>query len=1120
MANLETLELTINANAASATEGIKSLTTSLIDLGKIVASVSTGLERLNLQIRILQSSGMKISAITKGVSGSANKNPITQDAAMGMLNQDKTQLAYLVAQEKAADFVNKATQGKMTSKQIAETAMSVKTATERYEKLAAAENENVSSMSRLKNAFRGIGEKVDKVGSRFGRLASTMLMRTAIKALIKNFSEAWNAAYNFSKKMGGSFAKSIDNIKGSFQSMSINIVRAFAPLAQVVAPIISVIASGIKYLTDAIIALLKVIGIASDLFGATAENIAAVGGASGSATKDVLASFDELNVLDKNSGGGGGGSGGSNFLKDFTEQIETVKVIVGEALLAVGLILAFMGHPAVGIGLAAIGAASIAGTIATKWGSLTDEVKGQIAEIMVTAGTAMLALGLIIGLATAKWGLGIALMIAGAANMVAAVTLSWGLSDEVKKNISKLMTEVGVSLLAIGAVLAFSGGATALGIAMMAAGGLSLVGAAALNWNSLKEKIVSVFDNVKEKLVKIWEKVSGAVTGAWDAVKTWAEATWSKIGKGWANIKAKLSEVWDKVKLACVNAWAKVSNWANMTWDKIKQAWEDIKNGLKGVWEVVSKAVSDAWTAVGNWINATWENIKKAWEDIKDGLAGVWESIGSAVSDAWTSVTTWISAKWEDIKAGWEGIKEGFAGIWEGIQKAFNDVWDVISKLWNDPLGSIKKAWDGVVTWFQYNIVKPLQQALPGIFGEWKEPGEGDDPITALIMTWGDGKTGLGEAIKQLLAVSGVDKLGTELLRVLKESFPTVKAADIIKITDWKSMTDDARKDLITALIGTFGREGLASVRSQFPNIKAEDIISVTEWKNFTLNQKFAFLDAVKSAFGSEEVIKAAKAAGIDLGALVTEGMKSKDESIKRQAEMWNTLIKQGVNNPVPQVSVTQNQTSLNNTCDTVKKTVEGVRPTITVNKIEVPQEQKNNVVNELGGLKPTVKPNTSVPETQLNNLKSQIEGVNPTVTANVKAGSFSEFRSAFIKSLSAKLNLKSMGVDYFIGQLTARANGGFVDGGDIFIANENGVPEMVGTFGNRTAVANTDQIVSGIASGVAQANEEQNALLRQQNSLLRGILEKDASVRIGASAALGRVARQSLDMYSGLVGG
>ena len=70
-------------------------------------------------------------------------------------------------------------------------------------------------------------------------------------------------------------------------------------------------------------------------------------------------------------------------------------------------------------------------------------------------------------------------------------------------------------------------------------------------------------------------------------------------------------------------------------------------------------------------------------------------------------------------------------------------------------------------------------------------------------------------------------------------------------------------------------------------------------------------------------------------------------------------------------------------------------------------------------------------------------------------------------------------------------ANGGLVNEGQMFIAREAG-PELVGTIGNRTAVMNNDQIVESVAMGVADANAEQNALLREEISILRKILAKD----------------------------
>ncbi len=51
-------------------------------------------------------------------------------------------------------------------------------------------------------------------------------------------------------------------------------------------------------------------------------------------------------------------------------------------------------------------------------------------------------------------------------------------------------------------------------------------------------------------------------------------------------------------------------------------------------------------------------------------------------------------------------------------------------------------------------------------------------------------------------------------------------------------------------------------------------------------------------------------------------------------------------------------------------------------------------------------------------------------------------------------------------------ANGGLPTEGQLFIANEAG-PELVGNIGHRTAVANDNQIVSGIAQGVSEGMED-----------------------------------------------
>jgi hypothetical protein len=64
---------------------------------------------------------------------------------------------------------------------------------------------------------------------------------------------------------------------------------------------------------------------------------------------------------------------------------------------------------------------------------------------------------------------------------------------------------------------------------------------------------------------------------------------------------------------------------------------------------------------------------------------------------------------------------------------------------------------------------------------------------------------------------------------------------------------------------------------------------------------------------------------------------------------------------------------------------------------------------------------------------------------------------------------------DIKIPHIPQLASGGVVDEGQMFIAREAG-PELVGSIGRKTAVANNDQIISGIESGVYRAMVAANA--------------------------------------------
>lgn len=84
-----------------------------------------------------------------------------------------------------------------------------------------------------------------------------------------------------------------------------------------------------------------------------------------------------------------------------------------------------------------------------------------------------------------------------------------------------------------------------------------------------------------------------------------------------------------------------------------------------------------------------------------------------------------------------------------------------------------------------------------------------------------------------------------------------------------------------------------------------------------------------------------------------------------------------------------------------------------------------------------------------------------------------SRFMNSIPSFKSIKLNLKTDKKRFKIGDfgfdIGFFARGGFPESGQMFVAREAG-PELVGRIGRRTAVANNDQIVQGIASAVRSA--------------------------------------------------
>lgn len=254
--------------------------------------------------------------------------------------------------------------------------------------------------------------------------------------------------------------------------------------------------------------------------GSLADNLDDAAGAA-KKLKQYTAGFDELNVFAPNtgsgSGAGAGGAGGFDFdlptydflgdavqtrigeiKKMIEDTLAEITTIVSGFMLAVGAILVVTGvNIPLGVGLMAAGAVGLAATVGLNWTAMSSELASTLALITGVVGGFLLALGAIMAFSGANLPLGIALMALGGASLVSAAVINWHNSDRHLTDALTTLTGVlaGASL-AVGAMLAFTGVATGLGIALMAVGAVTLVSAAALNWNSIQDALASPLSRV------------------------------------------------------------------------------------------------------------------------------------------------------------------------------------------------------------------------------------------------------------------------------------------------------------------------------------------------------------------------------------------------------------------------------------------------------------------------------------------------------------------------------------------------------------------------------------------------------------------------------------------------
>lgn len=516
--------------------------------------------------------------------------------------------------------------------------------TSKVEKMDAAIRADTRSLDKMKTDAGALSEKISGAGTRMAAMGeatkkadaflarfSNRVKRLALRAFVFTIiAKALSVVRDYVWKViqtNDEAVVAIGNLKGSLLTLAQPllgvVVPAFIALVNILNSVVSAIAN-----------------IVSMIFGTTAKKSEAAAKSLykeanavekvGAAAKDAqanLASFDEINTLSSSSGGGGAASALADRLSPVFEQfksdaykakIDEITAYLCGALLALGAILCFSGaNIPLGIALMAAGAVGLVTLIKENWDCMPNKLRAAITNVLMILGVSALAIGAILCFSGANIPLGIGLMIAGAAMLGTAVALNWNaVADKTKETLETLLVYIGLAALAIGVILCLSGAHIALGIGLIIIGAASLASAVALDWNSTTEK-------TKSKLTEILLFAAKSLLALGIMLAIFCPAAWpiafGMMIAGGASLVTAAALNWDAIL------------------EKLKGAWNNIKQWWKNS---VAKYVGVShWKETGKkMINGFLSGVKSAWETVKTWVANAVSWFGKKFVEAQNSI--------------------------------------------------------------------------------------------------------------------------------------------------------------------------------------------------------------------------------------------------------------------------------------------------------------------------------------------------------------------------------------------------------------------------------------------------------------------------------------------------
>lgn len=933
--------------------------------------------------------------------------------------------------------------------------------------------ESTSKFTQFKNGVKTVANEVKNLVPKFTllnrvlRIATTMLIRTGVRALFNGAKEGLSNYYEYAKANSLEYANSLDQLSSSWETLKNQMGASIAPALSAAIPVINSIASAATVAFNALSQLIALLTGQSSWSKATnqvtefGDAVESAGGG-GSGLNETLAAFDELNVIaSESSGGGGGASSAVSGMEDMFEEIYEFEGWIRDIANFVKDLVNWVSDN-LGIVLATVG---LIGTAILGW-KLSQAFEGWLSTLgKWIAGGALIVLGVVLeydfgtkignSLATGE-SLQWEDIVEGAAGIIAAGIGGYIIGGGVGAAVG-----IGISLFA-----------TIIGIDVGYKDGLDKMkwGSTSLTPEQVKKFVQGQFTfDVEAEVTLLKTKITNS-----SRFKSELEEQIITLSNSFNNISLGIDtsdEAFADMQTQYTEFTTRFNSWLKGEQELLTAYFQILPYGEEGA------GIMSATFTADERLSNYFLNIGKQMADLYDqGLRTQWannekedilalmtqiDNITSAANDYYNQKKLEMSSAELASNLTRETALDVIKQQKTEIDDTYNTMYSAAQELQNillmragyaRAMGLDKEADDyeaqasTIMSGFDAAYEEKMSGTLDNMKSYWVEG------LRNVYSTDYDSLM-TGEVKDMFINSLKWNKNDEDMVSLLIDEFmssitsqneATLQASELFGITGWELLGDNAKKQFYNNVYQAIGVDAVKMLKKNL-KLSASEMITISGWNTFSIDQKVEFINALVDAYGASEAVEAAEQAGIDIVEVINEGMKSKSDATKKTAQNLMNTIKTEVTNPALRTAASQSITGVINgmisilgnksIVTTTQLTMSNVRSVLSDPSLQ--QNSMENVVKAVAGMK-TALSDPTLPTTASGNMDKTMSGIKTTVTNANLGKTGADAGKAFTNQLNDNLTVPKTGldnigtaVDNFVKDETNAAKGFMKDIGD-----------------------------------------------------------------------------------------